>query len=209
MKITKLIIADDHQMLRKAWRLLLSKMENLTIIGEASNGMEVLDLLRQQHANVVLLDIDMPLMDGFETMQRIRKDFPYTRVVALSMFTDKAYAKKMLSLGASGYVTKNSSNDELFKAIEIVSAGGKFVCEEIQSMLLEEFDQEEQEEETLSKREVEIIKLIADGLSSKEISEKLFLSLKTIESHRGNIYKKLKVKNVAELLNKSKAKLII
>ena len=199
MKSLKVIIADDHKMLRKAWMLLLSKMENVTIVGEASNGREVLDLLAQANANIVLMDVDMPLLDGYQTANVIKEKYPWTKIIVLTMFNDNHTIKRMLKSGVMGYITKNSSNEELLEAITVVGEGKKYICSEVQNILLGKFSEEEVEK--LTTREKEIIKFIVDGLSSKDISEKLFLSVKTIESHRGNIYKKLKVKNVAELIH--------
>lgn len=199
MKNLKIIIADDHKMLRKAWSMLLSQIPTINVIGEASNGAEVLDLLSKNHANIVLMDIDMPLMDGFETARIIKEKYPWSKIIALTMLNDNHSVKKMLKVGIAGFVTKNSSSDELIQAIQIVESGGKYLCSEVQNILLEKVEGDGMEK--LTNREKEIVKLIAEGASSKEISEKLFLSIKTIESHRGNIYKKLKVKNVAELIN--------
>jgi DNA-binding NarL/FixJ family response regulator len=199
MKNIKIIIADDHKMLRKAWNLLISQIPNVTIIGEASNGAEVLELLSKNHANIVLMDVDMPLMDGFETARIIKEKYPWSKIIVLTMLNDNLSVKKLLKVGIAGYVTKNSSNEELIQAIQIVEGGGKYLCSEVQNILLDKVS--DHEVEKLTNREKEIIKHISDGLSSREISEKLFLSIKTIESHRGNIYKKLKVKNVAELIS--------
>jgi DNA-binding NarL/FixJ family response regulator len=199
MKEVKVIIADDHRMLRKAWELLINRLKDIIVIGEAANGVEVLGILSNSRANIVLMDIDMPIMNGFETTKIIKEKYPWIKVIAISMYDDTSYVKKMLRLGIAGYLTKNSSTEELLNAIEIVKNGGKYICSEVQNKLLEKIY--EPDPEKLSSREKEIVQLIIEGLSSKEISEKLFLSIKTIESHRGNIYKKLKVKNIAELIH--------
>src|SRR5690349_7168760 len=128
MKNIKIIIADDHKMLRNAWNLLISQVPNVVIVGEASNGAEVLELLAKNHAHIVLMDIDMPLMDGYETAKVIREKYPWSKVIVLTMFNDNHNVKKMLKFGVAGYVTKNSSNDELIQAIQIVEAGGRYMC---------------------------------------------------------------------------------
>jgi DNA-binding NarL/FixJ family response regulator len=176
----------------------MSQLKDVMVVGEASNGTEVMEILANTNAHIVLMDVDMPIMNGFETAELVKEKFPWTKVIVLTMHKETQYIKRLLKTGVAGYLTKNSSNEELSNAIEVVQNGGKYLCSEVQHVLLNKV--EPQESEKLTGREKEIVQLIVAGLSSKEISEKLFLSIKTVETHRGKIYKKLQVKNVAELI---------
>ncbi len=209
----KIIIADDHRMVRKAWELLLSEKENLKVVGQASNGQELVQLLEKQKADIVLLDLDMPLMGGLEATEKIKNRFPWVKIIILTMQKDYAYIEKSFSLGASGFLTKNASEEELFKAVEKVAAGGRYLSDEVGSimserLLLQETDKAGSVNKELTLREIEIIKLIKSGHTTGEIAETLFLSVKTVESHRRNIFKKLSVKNVAQLLSTVKNRII-
>lgn len=195
----KIIIADDQKMVRKAWNFFVSQMDKVTIVGEASNGSEVIQMLDVNDANLVLMDIDMPVMDGFQTAKIIKEKYPKTKMIALTVYNDKVSVKKMLDAGVLGYITKNSSFQELAEAIATVREGGQYLCSEIKLLL--QNDSKDMEVPHLTIREKEIINLVAQGLSSKAIGEKFSLSIKTVESHRRNIYKKLKIKNVVELIN--------
>lgn len=201
MDPTKIIIADDHKMIRKAWELMIAKLPSFKVAGEASNGAEVIQMLDSVKADIVLLDVDMPVMNGFETVELIKEKFPLTKVVVLTMYKEAQYVRKLLKAGVEGYLTKNSSTEELVNALEVAKAGGRYLCSEVHGILLNKVTPKEAVK--LTGREREIVQLIVGGMSSREISEKLFLSIKTIETHRGKIYKKLNVKNVAELIQYS------
>jgi DNA-binding NarL/FixJ family response regulator len=206
-KSIRLAIADDHNMIRKAWILLLGELENVTVIGEAANGRELIQLLETKPVDIVLMDIDMPLMNGLEAAEIIRNRCPWVKIIALTMQKDFSFVKKLFAMGAMGYVTKNASKEELFAAIQAVSEGRKFVCDELNDSLLRKIGLERlasQDDDILTRREKEIVRLIADGMTSRDIAQHLFLSLKTVEAHRGNVFRKFKVKNVAELLKKAR-----
>jgi len=212
MNQLKVIIADDHLHVRKAWSLLLAERADIKVIGEATSGVEVINILKASHANLVIMDIDMPGMNGVQTAEEISSNHPWTKVLVLTMHKEKSYIKKMFQLGAHGYITKNATPEELYTAIDTIRKGEKYLSPEVQTVLLEEFSYNlinPSHKPGLSEREIEIIKLISEGLTSFQISEKLFLSIKTVESHRGNIYKKLGVKNVAEMLKIAKSKFFI
>jgi DNA-binding NarL/FixJ family response regulator len=150
------------------------------------------------------MDVNMTPVNGFDATMQIHKFSPESRVIAVSMHSMPAYAKKMLQLGAMGYVTKNSSKDEMITAIIEVNNGKKYICEEVKNILAQlELDEDSNEADmnTLSRREIDIVKLLKEGLSSKEIALQLDISLKTVEVHRYNILKKLKLKNTAALVN--------
>lgn len=202
-KITVMIV-DDHTLIRETWSFLLGRNENFDVIAELGDGQKAIDIARDKRPQIVLLDINMTPLNGFDVLKMIRKLSPGSKVIAVSMHSQPAYAKKMLRLGAKGYVTKNSPKQEMLNAIAEVNKGNIYICQEVKNILS---DQMLGEEDTgaglnqLSEREIEVINQIRDGLSSKEIADKLGISIKTVEVHRHNILKKLKVKNTASLIN--------
>ena len=202
-KIT-VIIADDHQLIRDAWTYMLNSDPRFCVIGVASTGEQAVELASALRPNIVLMDINFQGLSGFEATQLIRKKSPGSRVIGVSMHTMPAYAKKMLKMGASGYVTKNSSKEEFLEAIIEVRQGKTFICSEVKDILAKqemESTHSKPDINILSKRELQIVDCIKDGLSSKEISNKLGVSLRTIEVHRYNILKKLTLPNSAALVN--------
>jgi DNA-binding NarL/FixJ family response regulator len=146
------------------------------------------------------MDIFMPEMNGVEATSIIRNRFPWMKIIILSVQTELAYVKKLFTMGVSGYITKNSPKEELFEAITTVFNGKEYLSKDIIQRKAQQSDSNGVARKHLSKREIEIIKLIQEGLTNKEISERMFISLKTVESHRTNIFRKLRIKNVAELL---------
>lgn len=202
-KITVLIV-DDHMLIRETWSFLLGRNENFEVIAEVGDGQKAIDIARDKRPNIVLLDINMTPLNGFEVLRMIRKQSPGSKVIAVSMHSQPAYAKKMLRMGAKGYVTKNSPRQEMLDAIMEVNNGSVYICQEVKNILSDQMLNEEDNSaglNQLSEREIEVINQIRDGLSSKEIADKLAISIKTVEVHRHNILKKLKVKNTASLIN--------
>lgn len=199
-----IMIVDDHTLIRETWSFLLGRNENFEVISEVGDGQEAIDIARDKRPNIVLLDINMSPLNGFDVLKMIRKLSPGSKVIAVSMHSQPAYAKKMLRLGAKGYVTKNSPRQEMIDAILEVYKGNTYICQEVKNILSEQMLGEEETAaglNQLSEREIEVINQIRDGLSSKEIAERLGISIKTVEVHRHNILKKLKVKNTASLIN--------
>jgi two-component system invasion response regulator UvrY len=202
-KIT-ILIADDHTLIRQAWNLVLNTDPRFDVVAEAGSGEEAVELVQQLRPNIVIMDINLPGISGIEATQIIRKLYPATKVLGVSMHTQPAYVRKMLKQGAMGYVTKNSSREELSKAIIEIHNNRKYVCEEIKTILSEQMisgDQDQKGFNSLSQREIEIIELIKKGYSSKEIAEPLSISVKTVDVHRYNILKKLNLKNTAAMVN--------
>ncbi|MBU6157725.1 MAG: response regulator transcription factor [Bacteroidetes bacterium] len=201
-KIT-ILIADDHKLIRETWSFILNSDPRFQVISQCSNGEEAIAEAQRLRPKVVLLDINMAPISGLEATQQIRKFSPASKIIGVSMHSQPAYVKKLLKLGAHGYVTKNSPQNEMFEAITEVQKGGRYICSEVKTILSEQaFDEESNAGiNSLSNRELEIIKYIKDGLSSKEISTELNISLKTVEVHRHNILKKLNLKNSAALVN--------
>lgn len=202
-KITVLIV-DDHTLIRETWSFLLGRNENFEVIAEVGDGQKAIDIARDKRPNIVLLDINMTPLNGFDVLKMIRKQSPGSKVIAVSMHSQPAYAKKMLRMGAKGYVTKNSPRQEMLDAIIDVNNGNTYICQEVKNILSDQMLSEEDNTaglNQLSEREIEVINQIRDGLSSKEIADRLAISIKTVEVHRHNILKKLKVKNTASLIN--------
>ncbi len=205
-KITILLV-DDHKLIRDSWSFILNSDPRFIVIGETSSGEEAIEIAREKRPQVILMDVNMSPLNGFDATKQIHRISPESRIIAVSMHTMPAYAKRMLQLGAMGYVTKNSSKEEMITAIIEVNDGNKYICEEVKSILAEqEMDESSDDMNNLSRRELDIIKLIKEGLSSKEIALQLDISLKTVEVHRYNVLKKLKLKNTAALVNYINAK---
>lgn len=202
----KVIITEDHIILRQGLKALLSEDSGIEVVGEASNGVQLLELLAEVPADVVLMDINMPQMDGFEATERVVAAYPETKVVALSMLNSIPYVQKMMNYGASGYILKTTGKDELRSAIKLVASGTNYICSELSIKMLSNAmspvaaSNEKVEKIGLSKREVEVLTLIAEGLTNAEIADKLFTSKRTIETHRQNILEKTGARNTANLI---------
>ncbi len=194
--IIKIAIADDYQLFREGLKRLLSDEANMDVIWLAQNGLETLSQIKKQAPDVLLLDVQMPDLNGIEVLTEIASNYPNLKVIILSMFHDRPYIEKAFKLGAHGYLLKNAANDELLHAIKLVCDGGKYFSAEITSALL----QPEQNIINLTKREREVLTLIAQEYSNVDIAEKLFLSVETINSHRKNLLRKLDVKNTVGLV---------
>ena len=204
MSKINILIADDHKLIRETWSYILNSDARFQVVGECGDAQEAVELARIKRPHVVLMDINMTPFSGLEATQRIRKISPGSKVIGVSMHSQPAYAKKMLQMGARGYVTKNSSKEEMIKAILEVNTGNKYICDEIKNIISDQLLDEKEDSpniNALTEREMQIINFIKEGLSSKEIASSLNISLKTVEVHRHNILKKLKLKNSASLVN--------
>jgi DNA-binding NarL/FixJ family response regulator len=203
----KVIIAEDHVVLRQGLRLLLEQDDELSVVGEANNGREVLDKLGEAHADVVLMDINMPVLNGYETTEQLRASFPETKVVALSMHSSLPYVQKIMACGAQGYLLKTSRQEEVLTALKLVANGTSYISGDLSVKLLEQKANKDASIEThpggekgLSKREVEVLGLVAEGYTNAQIADKLFTSKRTIETHRQNILEKTGARNTASLV---------
>jgi DNA-binding NarL/FixJ family response regulator len=204
--MTKLtiLIADDHKLIRETWSYILNSDTRFEVVAECGDAQSAVEMAKLKRPNIVLMDINMMPFTGFEATEKIRKLSPASKIIGVSMHSQPAYAKKMLQVGATGYVTKNSSREEMFKAIIEVYKGNKYICDEIKNIISHQMLDEKNEEpniHSLTEREVQIINFIKQGDSSKEIADTLDISLKTVEVHRHNILKKLRLKNTAALVN--------
>ena len=205
----RVFLVDDHTVLRTGLRSLLVEQPGLSVVGEAGNGQELLDQLPETPADVVLLDINMPVMDGPETARQLRIAYPEVTVLVLSMLDDEKHIFQMLDAGAAGYILKSAGLDEIVHGIRMVVAGRPFLCSEVGFAALNKLRDggsapvEEASPKgggALSRRETEVLQLIAEGLTNQEIADKLFTSKRTIETHRQNIIAKTQMKNTASLI---------
>lgn len=203
MKKISVFVVDDHKLVREMWSELFSRNNEIEVIGESGDFEEAIKMIKEKRPDIVLLDINLAQASGFDAVPLIRKFAPASLIIAVSMHCQPAYAKKMLQLGAKGYLTKNSSRNEILMAVHEVMAGRKYVCEEIRNIITEQMlnDDPGSGVENLSLREIEVIRLIKEGNSSKEIASILEISVRTAEVHRHNILKKLQLKNTAALIN--------
>jgi DNA-binding NarL/FixJ family response regulator len=204
MEKISILIADDHKLIRETWSFILNNDARFVVVAECGDSEQAVEMARTKKPQIVLMDINMTPISGFEATEKIRKVSPGSKVIGVSMHSQPAYAKKMLQIGARGYVTKNSSKEEMITAIMEVHAGNKYICDEIKNNISElvlEENKDVPNVNALTEREIQIINLIKEGQSSKEIALSLNISLKTVEVHRHNILKKLKLKNSASLVN--------
>ena len=203
MNPISVIIADDHKLLREAMQVVLSTHPHCKVVAEAANAEEAVALARQHRPQLVIMDINMPGMDGIEATTLIRKYAPGTKVIGVTSFSQPAYARKMMQKGAMGYVTKGSPKAELFEAIAAVAAGRKYLCQSVKNALAQMIFNEDSNRgiNSLTSREIEVAEKVKLGFSTREIAEQLHLSVKTVEVHRYNLLKKLNLKNATALAN--------
>jgi DNA-binding NarL/FixJ family response regulator len=203
----RIFLVDDHTVLRSGMRSLLADQPGLSVVGEASNGLELLEQLPTTPTDVVLLDVNMPGMDGPETARQLRERYPHVQILVLSMLASTEHILRMLDVGAKGYLLKSSGLDEIVHGIRMVAADRPFLCSEAGLAALYKLRAQagepanpEAKTSALSKREIEVLQLIAEGLTNSEIADKLFTSKRTIETHRQNIIAKTQMKNTASLI---------
>lgn len=198
MKI-RLVIADDHRVMLDGIRAMLKDEETLEIVADALNGEELISQVAAHRPDVVLADIQMPVMDGIQATKIIRERYPDVKVLALTMLNESMFIRRMLEAGVAGYVIKTVDKEELVRVIHKVAAGEKHFSEEVTAQLVNGFDGKSNPVDVLTRREKEILALIAQGLTDKEIAEKVFLSSLTVITHRKNILSKLGLKNKVEI----------
>lgn len=200
----KIILADDHSIVRDGIRAVVEKKgEGIQISGEAANGLEVLKLASSKPADVYILDISMPLLNGIETTSRLRAQDPQAKVIILSMHDDRTFVERALRNGAKGYILKETATQEIVEGIREVHHGRYYLTPRISSYLVENFLEKEPQEQAvsvLSSRERGILQLFAEGFASKEIAEQLDLSLHTVHVHKNNIMKKLNIHRQTDMI---------
>jgi len=204
MNQIKLIIADDHQLFRNGLEELLRKYDDIQVVKSLADGFEFIELINSQFdADIVLLDISMPNVDGFQVLKELKALNSDIKPIVISMHNDGNYIAKCAKMGAYGYLLKNTDEAELILAIRTVSQGRKYFSAEISEKMINFMATSSISENVLSNKETEVLGLISKGLTTNEIAAKLFVSSRTIETHRANILKKLEVKNTAELIKKA------
>ncbi len=196
MNKVKILIADDHQIVLDGLKMVLSAREEFDVVGEASNGIEVLDFISQNTVDIVVLDINMPEMDGIKCAKKIKADYPKIKVIILTMYAQKSFVEEIIKIGIDGCLLKNNTGKELSDAIARVHSG-KSYYDQIQNFSK---DDKELKEYSLSDRELEIIRKLGDGLTSSQIADALFISEHTVKTHRKNILKKLTLHSSSELI---------
>ena len=206
MKKLRIVLADDHTVVRSGLRALLERHQNFEVVGEAENGRNVVELSASLRPDIVVMDVGMPLLNGIEATAGLLKQSPSTGVVILSMYSDESYVMRALKAGARGYLLKDSAATDLLSAIQAVSNGRSFFSPSIRELLAEDYVRVLRQKgavdsyELLSPREREILQLLAEGKTNKEVAATLFISPYTVETHRGNILEKLGFHSAAELI---------
>ena len=205
LKKIRLFLVDDHRMMIDMWSALLGSDPRFQVVGFALDGNSAITQIREQLPEVVLMDITLPGQSGIEITKVVKNELPSVRVLAVSMHNNTMLIKQMLSNGASGYVSKTSGFEEMSQAILTVASGQRYISDDIKELITIQLINPENQSSAaklnqLTKREMEIVEMLRDGLSSKDIAEKLFISNRTVEVHRYNIFRKLEVTNVVSLI---------
>jgi len=199
----RIVLADDHTIVRQGIKRMIEETADLTVVGEASDGLELLSLLKTLDTDLVILDISMPKVRGIEATREIKKNFPNVKVMILTMYKDKELLRQAISSGADGYILKENSDRQLCFAIKKIRHGKIYICPVLAGLAgdLAQTDQKiANPPEPLTRRENEVLRLIAEGKSNKEIANLLFISIRTAQNHRFNIMNKLGIKKTADLI---------
>ncbi|MDD4111260.1 MAG: response regulator transcription factor [Clostridia bacterium] len=199
----KIIIVDDHEIFRNGLKMVLGKLSYAGLIGEAQNGAEFLELLEKSVPDIVLLDIEMPIMNGIEAAKSALEKYPNLNIIALTMFNDDEYIKSMMDVGVKGFLIKNINKDTLDKAILTVVNGGNYYSEELFEFFSKQMTKDKSADKNvieLTRREKEILQLLCEGLSNKEIADELFISERTVLGHKTNLMLKTNCKNSLSLM---------
>jgi len=206
MKKIKVLIVDDHTLVRDGIRSLLALVADIEVVGEAANGREALEKTRELTPDVVLMDLAMPIMSGLEATRRIRKEFPGTKVLALTQYDDSEYVIPIIEAGARGFITKMAAFSELASAIQTIYRGDSFLSPSAATALVEEClqktagDEEKDPYQQLTDREREVLKLVAEGRTAREIADMLVVTSKTVEWYKASLMKKLNIHNKTDLI---------
>ena len=206
MQKIKVLIVDDHTLVRDGIRALLALVADIKVVDEAANGREALEKVKKLAPDVVLMDLAMPIMSGLEATRRIRRKFPKTKVLALTQYEDREYIVPTIEAGARGFISKTAAFSELASAIQAVYQGGSFLSPMAAAAVVEEYQEkfniegEKDPYQHLTDREREMLKLVAEGYTAKEIADMLVISLRTVETHKTNLMKKLNIHNKADLI---------
>ncbi len=208
MKTTKILIVDDHEVVRDGLKNILTSLDNITIAGEAGNGEDAVKMYSTLKPDLVIMDISMPGMNGIEATRVIKEKDPDARILILTMHDNQEYLNQIIRSGAKGFILKNTDKEELLDAVRTVANGDNFFSKDISKLIIDNYIRTAKETEKtdaykevpLTKREIEILKLIASGYSNQEIANILYISYNTVDTHRKNIMHKLAIKNTAGLV---------
>jgi len=206
MQPTRVLIADDHPLIRSGLRALLERDKEFEVVGEAANGYEAIQLAQNVKPDIAMLDVGMPRLSGIDAAQQMAEKMPAVRVIVLSMHSDEGYVLRALRAGAKGYVLKASADNDVLQAVRSVAKGNAYFSPEISKMLAEEYVREikkrgvEDSYELLSIREKEVMHLLVTGKSNRQIADLIHVSPATVETHRTNIFQKLNIHNLPELI---------
>ncbi len=201
--IVKIIVVDDHEIFRNGLKLVLSKLKYIKVIGEASNGIQFLEVLKQEMPDIVIMDIEMPKMNGIEATKEALKINPNLKIIALTMFNEDEYIQSMIDSGVKGFLIKNINKETLDKAIQTVVNGSNYYSEELFEYFTKQITKDEKKNNEaikLTRREKEILQLVCEGLSNKEIADILYVSERTIVGHKTNLLQKTDCKNTIGLM---------
>lgn len=202
----RILLADDHELIRTGIRNLIGSNKDFQIVGESADGEDALRKARELVPDVVVIDISMPKLSGIEAAKRIRSELPSVKILVLTMHENPEYVYQILKSGASGYILKNAGKDEITEAIYAVTRGSKFFSPRISELMISEYVRQAERRDdqsagaTLTTREQEVLRLIAQGLNNQQIADKLFISPRTVDTHRTNIMQKLNIHDAANLV---------
>ena len=197
----RVLLADDHKMFVEGLYSILSHEEGFKILGQAADGIELMELLKTNQPDVIVLDINMPRMDGVESASQIVKDYPGVKILIVSMFKKSVMIERLLKIGVNGYILKDAGKKELLAAVRSVAMGEDYFGDEVKEKIIEGIQRKDSGEVELTEREIEILNNLAQGLTTAEISKKLFISPHTVETHRKNLMGKSHSSNVVQLIN--------
>ena len=201
MKRTRILLADDHAVVRQGFKMILDAQADMEIVGEAANGREAVELAGQLHPDIVVMDVAMPELNGIEATRRLLAEHPHTRVIALSMHKDSVYVREILRAGARGYLLKDSGADDLVKAVRAVAGGESYLSPAVSNAVLDDYRKHVTNPiDLLTSREREVLQMLAEGKTNKEIAVVLNLSVYTVDAHRGRIMEKLNLHSINELV---------
>ena len=207
MEKIKVLIADDHQIMLDGLKAILTKDRSLSVVGTANNGLEVLEFLKKEEVDVILLDLQMPIMDGLETTMHVKKSHPSVNIIMLTTNDEGSIITSLFKVGATGYLLKNTSKENLIQGIKDAYAGKKVISSHLTEKMIESLTEESKPKEgsvpMITKREIEVIKLIAQEYTTQEIADQLFVSTNTVATHKRNLFVKMDVKNSVGMIKKA------
>ncbi|MDM9631103.1 response regulator [Robiginitalea aurantiaca] len=207
MEKIKVLLADDHQIMLDGLKAILTKDRSLAVVGTAKNGLEVLEFLKKEPVDVLLLDLQMPVMDGLETTMHVKKAYPEVKIIMLTTNDEGSIITSLFKVGASGYLLKNASKEYLLKGIKDAHEGKKVISSHLAEKIIESLTEDPKPKEgtrpMITKREIEVLKLIAEEYTTQEIADQLFVSTNTVATHKRNLFVKMDVKNSVGMIKKA------